>query len=1246
MSNDNKNTGMSDADALKIAKAQLKLQRDKNITLDNTISRQKDITDELAAQKKLHKETAENYRESVSLSKKISKALLESSYEGKNLEQTIKSLSKNQNLQLQIQQNINSAVKQNGLNLDEILIKRDRIREINKELTDQNLEELINLEESLTHYEDQIILMDESLDNLDKSNLLLQAQKEHHEDISEALGLSGQGISAINKLLGNSLGDISKIEKSSRERVKLLMEERNIVDSTGKVIQKGMVSKLEGFAIQVSELGKSLRANMFDPLVLIGVAFDFSKQSTQLSHSLGVSSQKANDLVHDFGIMATETGDIALNGKKLQESFAALNTSLGYGGTATMGMSADAAVLMDRWGMTGEHAANFAQSAMGAGKTIKDLKMESIASVRAVENQYGRTFALKGVIKEAATVTGEMRANFGGSVSEIAKGIATAKAFGMELKDLASSSKSLLNFESSIEAELEAELLTGKQLNLERARAAALTGDMKTLTEELNKNMGSYTDFMGMNVLQREAQAKAMGMTVGQMEEILMKDQNLAKLAQDARNMGNEDLAKQIEKKDTQQKFLDIVENLKQKFVEIAGGPLSVMVEQAADMAQSILSWLSPIISFVGYVAKAVGWILKIPLVAPIIMSIWAVSKMAGWFKMASIGWKAFGGGIKGALGGMRRLATAFKFGGIKGVGKSISRMGGGDITKNATTSTQGGESVGGGSKGASSGLKSLAKGLKSMGGSGVLKGIFNTALAGPALLLAIPAIPFISFMGLTPLKSLYKNFSALGRGLAAMSSGIVGVGVVAALGIGGALATAAIPFLAFMGLTPLKSLYKNFISLGTGLAAMSGGIVGVGVLAALGVGGALATLSIPFLSFIGSFGTGVSTGLIALGTGLTSLSGGVVGVGVITALGVGGALAAAAIPFLGFIGLFGVGVSAGLIALGTGLASLGAIAATGVPFIAVALIAALGVAMIPFAYSLKLAGEGMESFGKGIKSALEPVPPIITALAEAIVLMVDAAGNFFITLSELDWGGMLKSGPALLSMAVGVGALGTAALLASPGLWLFKQNGLPVLESVGAMGPGLKTASSAINELSNNVKNLKGVGKSLRGLAQGMGALSFAIHLMKPVMGTLRDFSKVAPGLTDAATAIEKLSNNIDGMEEIGDGFKYIADGVRELSRSLWSITPMLPVLALLGSSDMAGSSSVDSKKGKGKGAKDALIDTTEIESLLKKILDSPGMKETKIDTQPAPTDLFQHNSKMGKGVYQRENEGQVLFT
>ena len=46
--------------------------------------------------------------------------------------------------------------------------------------------------------------------------------------------------------------------------------------------------------------------------------------------------------------------------------------------------------------------------------------------------------------------------------------------------------------------------MTGKQLNLEGARAAALRGDQAALAAEMRKEIGTIAEFEGMNVLQRE----------------------------------------------------------------------------------------------------------------------------------------------------------------------------------------------------------------------------------------------------------------------------------------------------------------------------------------------------------------------------------------------------------------------------------------------------------------------------------------------------------------------------------------------------------------------------------------------------------------------------------------------------------------------------------------------------------------------------------------------------------------------
>jgi hypothetical protein len=60
---------------------------------------------------------------------------------------------------------------------------------------------------------------------------------------------------------------------------------------------------------------------------------------------------------------------------------------------------------------------------------------------------------------------------------------------GINLRKAENIAQSLLNFESSIEDELSAELLTGKNLNLEKARGLSLEGDIAGAAEEYLKQV-------------------------------------------------------------------------------------------------------------------------------------------------------------------------------------------------------------------------------------------------------------------------------------------------------------------------------------------------------------------------------------------------------------------------------------------------------------------------------------------------------------------------------------------------------------------------------------------------------------------------------------------------------------------------------------------------------------------------------------------------------------------------------------
>ena len=85
---------------------------------------------------------------------------------------------------------------------------------------------------------------------------------------------------------------------------------------------------------------------------------------------------------------------------------------------------------------------------------------------------------------------------------------------------MAKAARSSLDFETSINAELEASTLLGRQLNLQKARELALNKDLVGFQEEIKNQLDGIGDFTALNVFQQESLAKALGMSVEEVAKL------------------------------------------------------------------------------------------------------------------------------------------------------------------------------------------------------------------------------------------------------------------------------------------------------------------------------------------------------------------------------------------------------------------------------------------------------------------------------------------------------------------------------------------------------------------------------------------------------------------------------------------------------------------------------------------------------------------------------------------------------
>ena len=316
--------------------------------------------------------------------------------------------------------------------------------------------------------------------------------------------------------------------------------------------------------------------------------FEVSKSTAGFSRDLGLSADNAIIMRAGMSQAAMDTGNMAITTLKTSAAMATLNDQFGTASGIIRGdIVGEIAVLTNLTNMSAESAGRFASTMMKSGKAASTVTEEARQTVRATADEFGVRLDINKTLDEAGKVTGVMAANMGNNVIAITKAVSVTKQFGMTMQDLASSSSSLLDFQSSIDAELQAELFTGKQLNLEKARLAALTGDYETLTREIAANVADENEWSTMNVLAKEKMAAALGMTSDQMSDIIYKESNLAEMAKAAEERGDYGAAQDLTKRDIQQKMADLQEKMADVAVTYLAPALNVVSELFSTIADN-----------------------------------------------------------------------------------------------------------------------------------------------------------------------------------------------------------------------------------------------------------------------------------------------------------------------------------------------------------------------------------------------------------------------------------------------------------------------------------------------------------------------------------------------------------------------------------------------------------------------------------------------------------------------------------
>ena len=136
------------------------------------------------------------------------------------------------------------------------------------------------------------------------------------------------------------------------------------------------------------------------------------------------------------------------------------------------------------------------------------------------------------VIRDIAE-SSEMIAKFTGMTPDnLAKAAIQANKLGLTLNTIASTAEGLLSFQDSLNKEIEASILLGRDVNLQKARELSLAGDLEGLAVEITKQVGSESEFNALNLIQRKALADSLNVSVEQLAKMVNNQNKIKTLGQ------------------------------------------------------------------------------------------------------------------------------------------------------------------------------------------------------------------------------------------------------------------------------------------------------------------------------------------------------------------------------------------------------------------------------------------------------------------------------------------------------------------------------------------------------------------------------------------------------------------------------------------------------------------------------------------------------------------------------------------
>jgi len=439
---------------------------------------------------------------------------------------------------------------------------------------------------------------------------------------------------ALSKIIG-----LNKIKSNLQEGHNAAMDAFNETLATGGDITKASSQAMKKF-MKVVKLGPLLALAIVAALVqLVKLAATLEKQFAEMAKNIGTTVAQAEALSIESQNVAESLDNQLISMKDVLTVQQATIKEFGNMSMLSAEVAAEVANIGEAFGYGAEQAAAVNNALIGLGVPAADAA-DAQRELATEAAQAGLNVgAVTADIAQNAKATAKF---FGGNVKALTKAAFEAGKLGVSLDQMAKTAESLLDIESSLANQFEFMALTGKEINFDEARRLAANNDIAGATKLILDGMGGIDEFSKMDLFQKEAAAKAAGMSVEELSKSLAIQDKLTNatkgqlLAAKGLNLSTEQLAnmtpEQLEQALAQEQA---AKRMSADFADM-GNQIKLALLPAGKSFLKIISALTPIFKIISGLVELIAFGIEQSALALEIAFRPITTAIEGWEKLLS----------------------------------------------------------------------------------------------------------------------------------------------------------------------------------------------------------------------------------------------------------------------------------------------------------------------------------------------------------------------------------------------------------------------------------------------------------------------------------------------------------------------------------------------------------------------------------------------------------------------------------